>query len=190
MKKIIFIRHGATPGNLEKRYVGRTDEGLCEEGKKQARALASKLCITPDIIFVSPYLRARETAEILFPKLTQTEVYGLREMDFGDFEMKTPDEMENDPRYREWVEKNCLGAVPGGENTEDFKARCVSAVRECIRKTPEGKTAAVVTHGGVIMAALEALDGKKLSFYDYYVRNAEAVVCAWENGAIKTLERI
>ena len=30
--KIILIRHGKTPGNLEKRYVGRTDEGLSEIG--------------------------------------------------------------------------------------------------------------------------------------------------------------
>ena len=26
--KLFMIRHGATAGNLEKRYVGRTDEGL------------------------------------------------------------------------------------------------------------------------------------------------------------------
>ena len=27
--KIVLIRHGATKGNLEKRYIGRTDEDLC-----------------------------------------------------------------------------------------------------------------------------------------------------------------
>ena len=29
--KLLLIRHGATPGNLEKRYVGRTDESLTQE---------------------------------------------------------------------------------------------------------------------------------------------------------------
>ena len=29
--KLFMIRHGATAGNLEKRYVGRTDEGLTEQ---------------------------------------------------------------------------------------------------------------------------------------------------------------
>lgn len=33
--KLFMIRHGATAGNLEKRYVGRTDEGYIfgEEGR-------------------------------------------------------------------------------------------------------------------------------------------------------------
>ena len=36
MKEIILIRHGATAGNLERRYIGRTDEPLCEQGRLQA----------------------------------------------------------------------------------------------------------------------------------------------------------
>ena len=28
--RILLLRHGETAGNLEKRYVGRTDEGLTE----------------------------------------------------------------------------------------------------------------------------------------------------------------
>ena len=39
--KLFMIRHGATAGNLEKRYVGRTDEGLTEQAvsdlKEEAR---------------------------------------------------------------------------------------------------------------------------------------------------------
>lgn len=43
--KLFMIRHGATAGNLEKRYVGRTDEGLTEQAvldlKKEALKLRS-----------------------------------------------------------------------------------------------------------------------------------------------------
>ena len=35
--KIVLIRHGATKGNLEKRYIGRTDEDLCGEGIKKLK---------------------------------------------------------------------------------------------------------------------------------------------------------
>ena len=35
--KIVLIRHGATKGNLEKRYIGRTDEDLCGEVRDKAR---------------------------------------------------------------------------------------------------------------------------------------------------------
>ena len=68
--KLLLIRHGATPGNLEKRYVGRTDESLTQEsletlGKeaKKIRELAGK----PAAIITSPMKRCLETAEILFP---------------------------------------------------------------------------------------------------------------------------
>ena len=30
--KIVLIRHGATAGNIEKRYIGITDEDLCASG--------------------------------------------------------------------------------------------------------------------------------------------------------------
>ena len=30
--KVILIRHGATLGNQEKRYIGITDEALCDAG--------------------------------------------------------------------------------------------------------------------------------------------------------------
>ena len=39
MKTLVFIRHGATKGNLEKRYIGRTDEPLCDIGIGQALKL-------------------------------------------------------------------------------------------------------------------------------------------------------
>ena len=33
MLRVTLIRHFATQGNLEKKYIGITDEPLCEEGK-------------------------------------------------------------------------------------------------------------------------------------------------------------
>ena len=35
MIKIAMIRHGKTYGNTLGRYIGVTDEPLCEEGKKE-----------------------------------------------------------------------------------------------------------------------------------------------------------
>ena len=32
--KLQFIRHGKTQGNLEKRYIGSTDEPLCAKGRQ------------------------------------------------------------------------------------------------------------------------------------------------------------
>ena len=33
--RILLIRHGETAGNLEKRYIGRTDEELCSAGRQK-----------------------------------------------------------------------------------------------------------------------------------------------------------
>ena len=41
--KLFMIRHGATAGNLEKRYVGRTDEGLTEQAVSDLKEEALKL---------------------------------------------------------------------------------------------------------------------------------------------------
>ena len=37
---IYLIRHGKTKGNLEGRYIGTTDEPLCEEGKQSLMQMA------------------------------------------------------------------------------------------------------------------------------------------------------
>ena len=79
--KLLLIRHGATPGNLEKRYVGRTDESLTQEsletlGKeaKKIRELAGK----PAAIITSPMKRCLETAETLFPEHDYPQVPRVR----------------------------------------------------------------------------------------------------------------
>ena len=51
MKKLIFIRHGAVPGNLERRYIGRTDEALSKEGISQMLSLKERQ-INADVILI------------------------------------------------------------------------------------------------------------------------------------------
>ena len=67
--EIMLIRHSMTAGNLQRRYVGRTDEGLCPEGIELAEQKAQFL-LMPDIVYTSPMLRCRETAEIYRLPLT------------------------------------------------------------------------------------------------------------------------
>ena len=62
MLKIWLIRHGMTEGNRYQRYIGVTDEPLCEEG----RELLGKFTYPkPQAVFVSPLKRCLETATIL-----------------------------------------------------------------------------------------------------------------------------
>ena len=61
MTEIWLIRHGMTEGNRYQRYIGKTDELLCEEGKEKLKEFFYP---EPEAVFVSPLVRCRETAEI------------------------------------------------------------------------------------------------------------------------------
>ena len=174
MIELLFIRHGATEGNLHRRYIGRTDEPLCEAGVAQVEALR-KQGLSVDKLFVSPLLRARQTAELLFPQMSYTVVDSLAETDFGRFEGKSADELSGDPAYQAWVDAMCLTSIPEGESVADFKTRCCKAFAEVIEDVPDGSRVGFVVHGGVIMAIMEAYARPKRNFYAYHVGNGECL---------------
>ena len=99
--KILLLRHGQTQGNLERRYIGSTDQPLCIKGRA---ALFNRKLPPVDRIYTSPLLRCGETAAILFPNQPAEPVYDLRECSFGAFENRTYEELKDDPAYRAWLD--------------------------------------------------------------------------------------
>ena len=112
MLELMLIRHGMTAGNRLSRYIGRgTDEPLSEERKQRLSAYSGKL---PQLVFVSPMLRCRQTAEILFPGCTLHVVEELAECDFGEFENKNYQELDGNEAYQKWIDSNGMLPFPGG----------------------------------------------------------------------------
>jgi len=169
--ELTLLRHGRTAANRDNRYNGRTDEPLCEEGLREARAAKANTDVA--FVYVSPLKRARQTAEICFPNAEQIVVNGLREMDFGDFEGKTAGEMENDPAYRAWVDGGCVEACPNGESIPSFAKRAMAAFDWTVRDAAaRGQSRVGVTaHGGVIMAVMYGFSHSDVSYFDWYVEN-------------------
>ena len=64
--QIHLIRHAVTKGNLEGRYIGHTDESVCEEGMAQLKDIMENYGEYPqvDAVFSSPLKRCTETAKI------------------------------------------------------------------------------------------------------------------------------
>ena len=182
--ELLFIRHGATEGNLRRRYIGRTDEPLCEAGIAQVETLR-KQGRSVDKLFVSPLLRTRQTAELLFPQMPYTVVDGLIETDFGRFEGKSADELLGDPAYQAWVDAMCLTPIPEGESVTDFKTRCCEAFAETIKNVPDGSRVGFVVHGGVIMAIMEAYARPKKDFYAYHIGNGECLQGVYDGETIQ-----
>ena len=80
--KVYLLRHGLTEYNAQQRYQGTHDLPLSPEGEA---ALVSP-GFDPEVVYVSPMLRARRTAEIWFPQARQVVIDDLREMNFGVIE--------------------------------------------------------------------------------------------------------
>lgn len=179
---IRLIRHGTTAGNAERRYIGVTDEPLCPEGRAAAERHEKDPAL--DRVYVSPLLRARESAAILFPNAEQIPIRDLREMDFGVFEGRSADELENDPAFRAWVESYCRDACPGGESQEAFHARVLAAFTETVRAAHTDVT--FLVHGGVIMSILSQLAEPHRDFYEWGAPNLGGFEadCIERDGAI------
>lgn len=167
MIKIIFIRHGKTDGNLKKRYIGRTDESLCDEGINELKAHSYP---KPESIICSSMKRCIQTAEIIYPNKKITIYDDLRECDFGDFEGKNYIELSDNSDYCKWIESGGELPFPNGEDHKAFKKRCVRAFEKAVSENQYDSIAFVV-HGGTIMSILEKYAFPKKSFYDYQIKN-------------------
>ena len=96
MTRLILIRHCEPEEDARGRIYGTLDVGLSARGRAQAGELVDRLDGVPvDAIRTSPRRRARETAEPLAAArgLRPSADDDLRELDFGDFEGRTFDEI-------------------------------------------------------------------------------------------------
>ena len=169
--QILLLRHGKTEGNLSHKYIGRTDQSLCREGIAELRRQG--IIGNIDTVYVSPLRRTAETAAILFPQAKPVVIEAFREMDFGDFEGRSPDEMADDPLYRGWVDTQCLDACPNGESMEEY-SRIVCAQFEKLVADAlfHGKDRlAIVAHGGTIMAIMGRYSRDNAPFYQWCPKN-------------------
>jgi alpha-ribazole phosphatase len=180
-----FFRHGATRGNLEKRYVGSTDEPLLIEARAALAALRPPAVRR---VFASPMRRCVQTAGILWPDAPTTLVPDFRECDFGAFEYGTYEQLKDRAEYRQWLDSAGNAPFPGGESRGQFSARVVRAFDlVALEAQALGGAAALVVHGGTIMAILEARALPRRDFYAYQVQNGGGYRAEWKDGALYDL---
>ena len=197
--ELTLIRHGATKANLEHRYLGKTDESLSSEGRKeikeQMRILAYPFC---DRLFSSPLNRCRETAQIIYPNRKIHEINNWSEIDFGKFEGKNYSELKENPDYQKWIDSNGTMKIPGGESRTEFEERSWKGLLQMIDMLEkehienEKIKAVAVVHGGTIMSLCSRLtDGE---YFDFQVKNGEGYRCVIRYSAgnieLKKLERL
>lgn len=160
MTSLLFIRHGETDWNVEKRWQGQIDVPLNANGHRQAQQMAEALAHLPiSAIYASDLRRATETASYLaawFKVEVKTDPR-LREIHQGEWQGMTIGEIQTKYtfRFHSRKERPLEIAPPGGETVRQVGERVMAFVRELPPSHPE-TTIAVVTHG-FVMALMQVL---------------------------------
>lgn len=149
-----LLRHGETLGPAG--FRGRLDPPLSAEGWQQLRD-ATTDAAPWQLIVSSPLQRCAAFAQELAARHAlplQLEA-GLREMDFGDWEGRTPAELmetDADALGRFWNDPWQYGP-PGGETLPAMRQR-VQACLAALHQQHAGRHLLLVTHGGVVRLLL------------------------------------
>jgi len=151
---LLYLRHGQTDWNAQNRVQGRTDIPLNETGRAQARERAAELLShrpPVEIIYASPLLRAKETAEIIRGALGVPLRFDDRLMEqcFGKLEGV----------HRTQLIGGCIAGHHAALGEAEFLRQGAESlhalykrVGDCLDELGEkyvGQTVLVVAHGGV-----------------------------------------
>lgn len=147
MTTIGFVRHGVTAWNKEGRAQGTTDIPLDEEGIEMAERVADRIEQEEwDIIYTSPLIRAKRTAEIIAEKQPEIDfVVDKRLGEIGGGIIEGTTEAERVAKWGFAWRKMELGFEP----EDAIIARGISFIEDVKQKHP-GKRVLVVSHGGFI----------------------------------------
>jgi alpha-ribazole phosphatase/probable phosphoglycerate mutase len=161
MSTIVLIRHGET--GMAGRFCGHSDPDLNAVGQHEAIHVAeevSRLSIAR--IYSSDLRRASQTAKAIAQRtgIAVNCLTGLREIDFGQWEGLTWQEIEAQfpDEVDLWLREFPLRSAPGGEAYTAFTARVETTIAAVLRDAAS-MAIAVVTHRGVMRHTLTKFFG-------------------------------
>jgi len=140
LPRIMLVRHGETAWSAEGRHTGRADLPLTPDGLRESARLQLRLSrYSPDHVFTSPLLRARETAQQAGYSHAEVDE-DLTEWNYGTLEGLTLEEIQQ--QMPGWsVFRN---GGPRGESVEEVMARADRVVAR-LRLLPGN--CLIFTHG-------------------------------------------
>ncbi len=148
--KLYVVRHGQTYWNVLKKVQGSADIPLNERGKEQAYETKSYLeNINFNIIFCSPLIRAKQTAEIINSDRNLDIIFDDRliERNYGEFEGISKYSFN----YNDFWAYNKNLKYAKAENVQDFFSRIYNFLDE-IKTNYSDKNILIVCHAGVTKA--------------------------------------
>ncbi len=150
--RLVLMRHGRTAWNVEGRYQGQADPPLDAHGRAQAVALAlglQRAGVRLDALYVSPLLRARQTALPVAARLGVRPVYDPRwmEIHLGQWQglPVTVIRQRYPAAFARWEADPWGATIPGGEGLCQVQQRVYAAL-DALRARHAGQTVGVVAH--------------------------------------------
>ena len=194
--KIYFVRHGETIWNKEKKIQGQSDIPLNEYGKELGYITADALKDIPfDIVYSSPLIRAKETAEILVKNrnLEIHEDIRLVEMSFGEGEGESLPEIHAHPEMKlhNFIHNPGEYTPPaGGETFEKLYERCKSFIEEIIIPSEAKYNAMlIVGHGALIRGFIHNINNRpSKDFWIVTHKNCSVTIADCTEGKLSLLE--
>lgn len=166
MSECILIRHAITDWNKRKIFRGRAEIELNRTGIRQAEKTATLLADLPvEVIYSSPLKRALVTAQILtrsHPNVKIKESPGLIDIDYGEWQGKSEEQIQNTQLYKDWLTMPQLVKFPQGESLEDVKNRAIPVFEEVVKTH---NLSIIVSHRVVIKILLLHTMGLPLSSF-------------------------
>lgn len=188
MPLVIFMRHGQAENNVSRTLVGRHIEShLTSQGRQQVADVSKQLKSIPiDKVYVSPVIRAMETAQIVCETLGMSYEVDERlyEIELGKLVGMNYEEVTTkygDLFLRFYAEHDPVLDSFGVEPFAAVKQRVKSLLDDALKKH-EDSNVLMVTHLDPIKAALATLlDLKPEALYRWHIRNASLTVLKHES---------
>lgn len=184
---ITLLRHGMTADNERAAYIGWSNPALSKTGRIEVEEIKEKLTTDIQHVFSSDLKRCLETAEILYPNHQLKEMQGLREINFGDWEGKTYEQLKHLASYRFWLDQMYEGGPDGGETFATFTSRVQQAFEEIKKQMLAASlhNVAIVAHGGVLRYLLSVLVDSDKAYFDWKVPYGSGYKLCWKKEAFR-----
>lgn len=147
-----MVRH-TTPDVAKGICYGQADLDVTATFSEEVSRLKNHLPQDHSTIYSSPLKRCKLLARQLSEDITFDD--RLKEMSFGDWELKQWDEIGQD-KLNAWMESFVSERPEGGESFEDLQARVLDFWQQLISRDMEGSVV-LCTHGGVIRVIISHL---------------------------------
>ena len=130
--KLTLLRHAQTEGSLRNLYYGAADIPALPESLSELHRRAGDYP-TAQRYYTSGMLRTEQTLAAIYGNVPHTRLPGLREMDFGDFEMKSYEELKDTPAYQAWITDVEHNPCPHGESAPQVLRRSLAAIAPVVQ---------------------------------------------------------